>query len=111
MEQQLRTNNHLEGWHYGFNRLVTQHHPNVWRLLAALQQEQAVTDVTIQQLAAGQVINTVIWLRLLEKLTFYTSIEVYQMLLIRYRQAFDFLYLWPIHIRYLTLNVYRLLHE
>lgn len=53
MEQRERTNNHLEGWHNGFNRLLNQHHPNMWRLLAALQQEQAVTDVTIQQIAAG----------------------------------------------------------
>lgn len=66
LDQQHRTNNHLEGWHNGFNRLVTQHHPNIWQLLAALQQEQAGTNITIQQIAAVQVLNTVKWLWLLK---------------------------------------------
>jgi hypothetical protein len=55
-EHNMRTNNHLEGWHAGFSKSVNQHHPNIWRFICALQKEQATTEVTIQQIAAGQVI-------------------------------------------------------
>lgn len=58
-----RTNNHLEGWHNGFNNIICQHHPNIWRLLAAMLQEQALTDVNIQQIAAGQVSIQQTWIQ------------------------------------------------
>jgi hypothetical protein len=57
-DHNLRSNNHLEGWHSGFNRTISAHHPNIWRLLTALIKEQANTDVLVQQIAAGQVSNT-----------------------------------------------------
>ncbi len=58
-EDHLRSNNHLEGWHAGFNKTVTKHHPNIWRFLEAIINEQAYIDVTIQQINTGQVQCTV----------------------------------------------------
>ena len=49
-----RTNNDLEGWHLRFNNIVRTHHPNIWELLVAISDEQDATDVTLQQIAAGQ---------------------------------------------------------
>jgi hypothetical protein len=50
----IRTNNHLEGWHNRFANLVSRHRPNIWRLLACIQQEQSATEITIQQIISGQ---------------------------------------------------------
>jgi len=36
----LRTNNHVEGWHLRFSRIVCVSHPNVWRLLECLKGEE-----------------------------------------------------------------------
>lgn len=50
----VRTNNSCEGWHSRFNRIVNKHHPNTWYLMRCFQEEQASTDVTRCQIAAGQ---------------------------------------------------------
>lgn len=50
----IRTNNSVEGWHNRFKNVVATHRPNIWRLLLALRQEQAATEVALQQIAAGQ---------------------------------------------------------
>ncbi len=52
-----RTNNDLEGWHLRFKNIVGRHHPNIWQLLLKLQEEQAATEVCIQQVLAGQVVK------------------------------------------------------
>jgi hypothetical protein len=53
----LRTNNDLEGWHVRFNAILSRHHPNLWQLIDALQQEHSATEVTINQVIAGNVVN------------------------------------------------------
>ncbi len=41
MEQQVRrTNNNLEGWNLRFGRRFRWPHPNLWRFLAAIAEEQ-----------------------------------------------------------------------
>ena len=52
-----RTNNDLEGWHLRFKNIVGRHHPIIWQLLLKLQEEQAATEVCIQQVLAGQVVK------------------------------------------------------
>lgn len=56
-DMDVRTNNALEGWHRRFNGLLGRHHPNIWCCIAMLQEEQSASEVTIQQLLAGQVVN------------------------------------------------------
>jgi hypothetical protein len=53
----VRTNNALEGWHRRLNGLLGRHHPNIWRCITVLQEEQAASEVTIQQILAGHVVN------------------------------------------------------
>lgn len=36
------------------NNAISKHHPNIWHFITVLIQEQAATDVTMQQIAAGQ---------------------------------------------------------
>ena len=48
-----RTNNHVEGWHSKMNTIAGKVHPNVFELVELFQTEQATTEVTLQQLAAG----------------------------------------------------------
>jgi hypothetical protein len=52
--EDMRTNNHCEGWHNRFNSVLRQHHPNIWLLLRCIQEEQATVDAARQQLAAGK---------------------------------------------------------
>lgn len=47
-----RTTNHVEGWHSKINKLVT-HHPNIFRFISLIKQEQSFCEVTLKQLAAG----------------------------------------------------------
>ena len=46
-----RTNNHVEGWHKKLNVAAGKTHPNVFEIVEVFQQEQAMTEVTLQQLA------------------------------------------------------------
>jgi hypothetical protein len=55
--EDMRTNNHCEGWHNRFNGVLRQHHPNIWLILRCIQEEQATVEVTRQQLAAGKNCN------------------------------------------------------
>ena len=48
-----RTNNHLEGWHNRVKLISTRAHPHLWEFIELVQKEQASTDVTIEQVAAG----------------------------------------------------------
>ena len=40
----------------GFNIAVEKHHPNIWKLLRFLHEEQAAMEVTGQQIVAGLVV-------------------------------------------------------
>ena len=48
-----RTNNHLEGWHSKFNSIISRPHPNIYQLVDAIKEEQALTELTAVQLEAG----------------------------------------------------------
>ena len=51
----LRTNNGCEGWHLRFNNAVNTHHPNIWRFLQCLLEEQAATELMRQQMISGRI--------------------------------------------------------
>ena len=53
----VRTNNALEGWHHRFNGLLGRHRTYQWALITMLQEEQAASDIILQQILAGHVIN------------------------------------------------------
>ena len=48
-----RTNNHAEGWHSKVQKLAGKAHPNIYEAVTLFQSEQATTEVSIMQLAAG----------------------------------------------------------
>jgi hypothetical protein len=39
--EDLRTNNDCEGWHVRFSNAIGRHHPNIWKFLHCLLEEQA----------------------------------------------------------------------
>ena len=48
-----RTNNSLEGWHNHIQANVAAHHPNIWKFLSVLKNEEASNRVRINQMIAG----------------------------------------------------------
>ncbi|KRX50747.1 hypothetical protein T05_16373 [Trichinella murrelli] len=51
----IRTNNHLEGWHNRLNRKAGKSHNGLYELLQLLIAEQGVMDTLIQQVLSGNV--------------------------------------------------------
>ena len=51
---EIRTNNHLEGWHCSINRLLRRPHPNVFALIEILKAEQRSTETEVRLLQAGR---------------------------------------------------------
>jgi hypothetical protein len=49
-----KTNNSVEGWHYGFNQLLGAHHPTIWKFINGLQKEQSLNELKVEQYIAGQ---------------------------------------------------------
>ena len=49
-----RTNNLCESWNSAFASLVGHHHPSLWTLVEALQQDEALATTAIVQEARGQ---------------------------------------------------------
>ena len=49
----IRTNNHLEGWHLGFNQSIGTIHPNIFKFVTALKKEQGKVEGIITLLEAG----------------------------------------------------------
>ena len=49
----IRTNNHVEGWHNRLKNIVGKTHPNVFKIVETFKKEQALTEVTMAQFAAG----------------------------------------------------------
>ncbi|KRY25310.1 hypothetical protein T03_6104, partial [Trichinella britovi] len=49
----IRTNNHLEGWHNRLNRKAGKSHNGLYELLQLLIAEQGVMDTLIQQVLSG----------------------------------------------------------
>lgn len=54
LEEELpRTNNHVEAWHRRFETHVQRCHPNLWRFLQVLKEEEGLTRLTWEQAMAG----------------------------------------------------------
>ncbi|RNA21957.1 ac transposable element-derived [Brachionus plicatilis] len=53
-ESNVRTNNRIEGFHSGLNKMVISHHPNVFLLINHLKVQQASTMVDVARLKLGQ---------------------------------------------------------
>ncbi|XP_003366206.1 conserved hypothetical protein, partial [Trichinella spiralis] len=51
----IRTNNHLEGWHNRLNRKAAKSHNGFYELFELLIAEQGVIDTLIQQVLSGNV--------------------------------------------------------
>ena len=49
----VRTNNRVEGWNSKLKKRVEKAHPNVFEIVEVFKKEQAASEVSIQQLAAG----------------------------------------------------------
>jgi len=49
-----RKNNVCEGWNHAFATMVGHHHPSLWCLIGALQQDQAMVATALLQDARGQ---------------------------------------------------------
>ncbi len=54
--REIRTNNHLESWHAGFNKLVGRRHPNLFQLIDAIRKEQENSEQVQLQLAVGKTV-------------------------------------------------------
>ncbi|XP_022161380.1 uncharacterized protein LOC111027331 [Myzus persicae] len=50
-----RTNNYVEGWHRGFNNLLSSCHPTIWKFIEAIQKQQSLNEMKINQYIAGTV--------------------------------------------------------
>lgn len=48
-----RTNNFVEGWHNGFNRLLGATHPTIWKVIDGLKKQQTITVIKIEQFRRG----------------------------------------------------------
>ena len=49
-----RTNNNVEGWHRHMQANISAYHPNFWHFLIILRREQALNEVAITQMLAGE---------------------------------------------------------
>ncbi|KRZ00501.1 hypothetical protein T11_10053, partial [Trichinella zimbabwensis] len=52
---QIRTNNHLEGWHFKVNQQARKHYLSFYELLQLLIDEQCSTETLIQQVTSKRV--------------------------------------------------------
>ena len=57
LNNQQRTNDDVEGWHRGFQLTCGVDFPNIFRFINALKRQQALHNVEITQLIAGQPSN------------------------------------------------------
>ncbi|CAN7988817.1 unnamed protein product [Ixodes hexagonus] len=54
LQDEDRTNNACEGWNNGFQKLVGNAHPSVWRLIERLQQDQALVATALIKELRGE---------------------------------------------------------
>ena len=54
MEGMPRTNNKLEGWHRGIQVMFQGPHPNIWKFVRCLGQEQVLQHGELIQIQAGE---------------------------------------------------------
>ena len=48
------TNNAVEAWHRSYNVTVGCYHPNIWRFMKALKQEQGLVELKQAKYIAGE---------------------------------------------------------
>lgn len=48
-----KTNNAIEGWHRGFEQQISSEHPNIWKFVEAIQREQSLHELQVEQYVAG----------------------------------------------------------
>ena len=53
MEDQPRTNNHLEGYHCALQSVVSGVHPDIWKLILALKKEESLAHLKNVQFDGG----------------------------------------------------------
>ncbi|MGH0152123.1 UNVERIFIED_CONTAM: hypothetical protein FKN15_022013, partial [Acipenser sinensis] len=54
VEQHLpHTNSSVEGWHRAFGELLGSRHPSIWTFMEDIQKEQALNELKMEQLIAG----------------------------------------------------------
>ena len=53
-ESMPKTNNAVEGWHTGFEATVDAVHPNIFKLVEALQREQTLADTKYEEMVRGE---------------------------------------------------------
>ncbi len=49
-----RTTNAVEAWHRSYNATIGYCHPNIWRFINALKQEQGLVEVRQAKFIAGE---------------------------------------------------------
>ena len=54
-DQQVHTNNSVEGWHNGFQTTVSCSHPSMSKLLCSLQREQSLQEANSAKWEAGEI--------------------------------------------------------
>ncbi|KAL4130711.1 hypothetical protein QTP88_008108 [Uroleucon formosanum] len=47
-----KTNNYVEGWHRGFNNLLSSYHSTIWKFIEAIQKVQSLNSMKINQYIA-----------------------------------------------------------
>lgn len=52
-QQDIRTNNKVEGWHNSLNKSVKKCHPNIYELLNVLKTEQSTTERSVRSARLG----------------------------------------------------------
>ena len=50
-----RSSNIAEGWHHGFNSMLSCSNPTIWKFLDCLKKEQDLTDVKITKMMMREV--------------------------------------------------------
>nr|CAI5817093.1 unnamed protein product [Callosobruchus analis] len=48
-----KTNNSIEGWHRAFEAQISADHPNIWKFVKAIQREQSLHELQIEQYVGG----------------------------------------------------------
>lgn len=48
-----RTNNHVEGWHSALNKSVARAHPNIFKFIDLIKQEQKKAELKLLQIETG----------------------------------------------------------
>lgn len=53
LQGQPKTNNSVEGWHRGFQELLSANHPSIWKFIDAIKRQQSLNELKIEQFLSG----------------------------------------------------------